>query len=147
MEWRCTCHPDILLASSGFAGDLNLRQPGRASSSARTPAVCPGTWAPACCCPPRCQVCGAEGEAADLIASLNAARGRGSSGGGWNDGRAPGARVGGRGSHGALAGSTRLWPAVHAAVSVMIAAVLVAIWLLFSHGYFWPVWPVRLCTC
>ena len=45
----------------------------------------------------------------------------------------PGARVGGRGSHSALTGSTELSPAMHAAVSLMIAAVLVAIWLLSSH--------------
>lgn len=45
----------------------------------------------------------------------------------------PGARVGDRASHGALTGSTRLWPAVHAAVSLMIAAVLAGIWLLSGH--------------
>lgn len=64
-----------------------------------------------------------------------------------NDGRALGARVGGRVSHGALMGSTRLWPAVHAAVSLMIAAVLVVIWLLSGRRYFWPAWPVRLAAC
>lgn len=32
--------------------------------------------------------------------------------------------------------------AVHATVSLVIAAPLVATWLLSGHGYFWPVWPI-----
>jgi signal transduction histidine kinase len=32
--------------------------------------------------------------------------------------------------------------AVHAAVSLVIATALVAIWLLSSHRNFWPIWPI-----
>jgi signal transduction histidine kinase len=32
--------------------------------------------------------------------------------------------------------------AVHAAISVVISAALIAIWLLSSHRYFWPIWPI-----
>ncbi len=32
--------------------------------------------------------------------------------------------------------------AVHAAISLVIAAALVAIWVLSSHRNFWPIWPI-----
>jgi signal transduction histidine kinase len=32
--------------------------------------------------------------------------------------------------------------AVHAAISLVITAALVAIWVLSSHRYFWPIWPI-----
>lgn len=32
--------------------------------------------------------------------------------------------------------------AVHAAVSLVISATLVYIWLLSSNGFFWPIWPI-----
>ncbi len=32
--------------------------------------------------------------------------------------------------------------AVHAAMSLVIAAALVAIWVMSSHRYFWPIWPI-----
>jgi signal transduction histidine kinase len=32
--------------------------------------------------------------------------------------------------------------AVHAAISLVIALALVAIWVLSSHRYFWPIWPI-----
>jgi signal transduction histidine kinase len=32
--------------------------------------------------------------------------------------------------------------ALHAAVSLVIAADLVAIWVMSSHRYFWPIWPI-----
>ena len=32
--------------------------------------------------------------------------------------------------------------ALHAAISLVIAATLVAIWVLSSHRYFWPIWPI-----
>lgn len=32
--------------------------------------------------------------------------------------------------------------AVHAAIALVIAVALIAIWLLSSHRYFWPIWPI-----
>jgi signal transduction histidine kinase len=32
--------------------------------------------------------------------------------------------------------------AVHASISLVISAALIAIWLLSSHRYFWPIWPI-----
>jgi signal transduction histidine kinase len=32
--------------------------------------------------------------------------------------------------------------AVHAAISLVLAAALVAIWVMANHGYFWPIWPI-----
>ena len=32
--------------------------------------------------------------------------------------------------------------AVHAAISLVIGAALVAIWVMSSHRYFWPIWPI-----
>jgi signal transduction histidine kinase len=32
--------------------------------------------------------------------------------------------------------------AVHAALSLVIAAALTAIWVMADHGYFWPIWPI-----
>jgi signal transduction histidine kinase len=32
--------------------------------------------------------------------------------------------------------------AVHTAMSLMIAATLVAVWVLSGHRYFWPIWPI-----
>jgi signal transduction histidine kinase len=32
--------------------------------------------------------------------------------------------------------------AVHAAIALVIALALIAIWLLSSHRYFWPIWPI-----
>jgi len=32
--------------------------------------------------------------------------------------------------------------AVHASVSLVISATLITIWLLSSHRYFWPIWPI-----
>jgi signal transduction histidine kinase len=32
--------------------------------------------------------------------------------------------------------------AIHAAISLVIAASFVGIWLLSSHRYFWPIWPI-----
>jgi signal transduction histidine kinase len=32
--------------------------------------------------------------------------------------------------------------AVHAAISFVISAALIAIWLLSSHRHFWPIWPI-----
>ena len=32
--------------------------------------------------------------------------------------------------------------ALHAAISLVIAAALVAIWVMSSHRYFWPIWPI-----
>ena len=42
----------------------------------------------------------------------------------------------------ALRTSIRRSLAVHAAIALVIAASLVAIWLLSSHRYFWPIWPI-----
>ncbi len=42
----------------------------------------------------------------------------------------------------ALRTRTRRSLAVHGAVSIVISAELVAIWLLSSHRYFWPIWPM-----
>jgi signal transduction histidine kinase len=32
--------------------------------------------------------------------------------------------------------------ALHAAISLVIAVALVAIWVMSSHDYFWPIWPI-----
>jgi signal transduction histidine kinase len=32
--------------------------------------------------------------------------------------------------------------ALHAAISLVLAVALIAIWLLSGHGYFWPIWPI-----
>lgn len=42
----------------------------------------------------------------------------------------------------ALHAKVRRSVAVHSAVSLVIAAALIAIWLLSSHRNFWPVWPI-----
>ena len=42
----------------------------------------------------------------------------------------------------ALHTTVRRSVAVHAAISLVIAGALVAIWLLSSHRYFWPIWPI-----
>jgi signal transduction histidine kinase len=42
----------------------------------------------------------------------------------------------------ALRSHVRRALAVHAAISLVISAALVAIWLLSSHRYFWPIWPI-----
>ena len=42
----------------------------------------------------------------------------------------------------ALRAESRRAVAVHAAISLVISAALIAIWLLSSHRYFWPIWPI-----
>ena len=42
----------------------------------------------------------------------------------------------------ALQAKDRRPVAVHAAVSLVISAAFLVIWLLSSHRYFWPIWPI-----
>ena len=42
----------------------------------------------------------------------------------------------------ALAGPTRRGLVAHAAVEAAIASVLLVIWAITGHGYFWPIWPI-----
>jgi hypothetical protein len=44
--------------------------------------------------------------------------------------------------HRALRTRVRRSVAVHAAISLVISAALIAIWLLSSHRHFWPIWPI-----
>jgi signal transduction histidine kinase len=47
-----------------------------------------------------------------------------------------------RSTHWALRTRGRRSFALHGAISLVIAATLVAIWLMSGHHYFWPIWPI-----